>query len=547
MKEVRGVAASEGVAMAKALVLKSNKFSGNKVRISADAVDEEIKILKKSIKDALFDVETLRQKAVDANETEQAEVLEAYLEIMQDEDLLNDSEQYIAEKLVDTDTALMDVIGGYAAEMAALSDPYMQARADDFRQIYRLIVKAHHGKDDEVEMQNEDFILVSTEIGPADTARIDKKYLKGVVCEKGSRTSHAAIICRACGVPMISAINLEENSIQSGDLLILDSIGNDKASLFIEPSQELKEKYKEILREKEEKKAMLKKLCSLPGKTADGTIITLEANSGTVSEIDVANEYCAEGIGLFRTEFLFMENPTRLPNEEEQYKAYKTVLEKMEGKAVVFRTLDAGGDKNISALGIPKEENPFLGWRAIRYCLTAPEIFFTQLRALIRASEWGNLKIMLPMIISKAEILKTKKLLSSVYEDLKNKTGKTYKEVPIGIMIETPAAALTADSLAEEADFFSIGSNDLTQYTLAVDRGNDYVSNLYDELHPGVLSLIKITVEAANKAGIDVHVCGEAAGDTRCTEALLKAGVRKLSMSPARIPAMKEHLMHIHL
>lgn len=547
MKEVRGVAASEGVAMAKALVLKSNKFSGNKVRISADAVDEEIKILKKSIKDALFDVETLRQKAVDANETEQAEVLEAYLEIMQDEDLLNDSEQYIAEKLVDTDTALMDVIGGYAAEMAALSDPYMQARADDFRQIYRLIVKAHHGKDDEVEMQNEDFILVSTEIGPADTARIDKKYLKGVVCEKGSRTSHAAIICRACGVPMISAINLEENSIQSGDLLILDSIGNDKASLFIEPSQELKEKYKEILREKEEKKAMLKKLCSLPGKTADGTIITLEANSGTVSEIDVANEYCAEGIGLFRTEFLFMENPTRLPNEEEQYKAYKTVLEKMEGKAVVFRTLDAGGDKNISALGIPKEENPFLGWRAIRYCLTAPEIFFTQLRALIRASEWGNLKIMLPMIISKAEILKTKKLLSSVYEDLKNKTGKTYKEVPIGIMIETPAAALTADSLAEEADFFSIGSNDLTQYTLAVDRGNDYVSNLYDELHPGVLSLIKMTVEAANKAGIDVHVCGEAAGDTRCTEALLKAGVRKLSMSPARIPAMKEHLMHIHL
>lgn len=547
MKEVRGVAASEGVAMAKALVLKSNKFSGNKVRISADAVDEEIKILKKSIKDALFDVETLRQKAVDANETEQAEVLEAYLEIMQDEDLLNDSEQYIAEKLVDTDTALMDVIGGYAAEMAALSDPYMQARADDFRQIYRLIVKAHHGKDDEVEMQNEDFILVSTEIGPADTARIDKKYLKGVVCEKGSRTSHAAIICRACGVPMISAINLEENSIQSGDLLILDSIGNDKASLFIEPSQELKEKYKEIFREKEEKKAMLKKLCSLPGKTADGTIITLEANSGTVSEIDVANEYCAEGIGLFRTEFLFMENPTRLPNEEEQYKAYKTVLEKMEGKAVVFRTLDAGGDKNISALGIPKEENPFLGWRAIRYCLTAPEIFFTQLRALIRASEWGNLKIMLPMIISKAEILKTKKLLSSVYEDLKNKTGKTYKEVPIGIMIETPAAALTADSLAEEADFFSIGSNDLTQYTLAVDRGNDYVSNLYDELHPGVLSLIKMTVEAANKAGIDVHVCGEAAGDTRCTEALLKAGVRKLSMSPARIPAMKEHLMHIHL
>lgn len=547
MKEVRGVAASEGVAMAKALVLKSNKFSGNKVRISADAVDEEIKILKKSIKDALFDVETLRQKAVDANETEQAEVLEAYLEIMQDEDLLNDSEQYIAEKLVDTDTALMDVIGGYAAEMAALSDPYMQARADDFRQIYRLIVKAHHGKDDEVEMQNEDFILVSTEIGPADTARIDKKYLKGVVCEKGSRTSHAAIICRACGVPMISAINLEENSIQSGDLLILDSIGNDKASLFIEPSQELKEKYKEILREKEEKKAMFKKLCSLPGKTADGTIITLEANSGTVSEIDVANEYCAEGIGLFRTEFLFMENPTRLPNEEEQYKAYKTVLEKMEGKAVVFRTLDAGGDKNISALGIPKEENPFLGWRAIRYCLTAPEIFFTQLRALIRASEWGNLKIMLPMIISKAEILKTKKLLSSVYEDLKNKTGKTYKEVPIGIMIETPAAALTADSLAEEADFFSIGSNDLTQYTLAVDRGNDYVSNLYDELHPGVLSLIKMTVEAANKAGIDVHVCGEAAGDTRCTEALLKAGVRKLSMSPARIPAMKEHLMHIHL
>jgi len=544
METILGITAAEGLAAAKAFILQTDKFSGNRTAIQSGQIAGELEALQSAIKKAVTEIEKLRDKAYAEKALEQSDIFNAYLEIVQDEELFCDVERCVKTKLVNLETALMDVCNDYAADMAALDDPYMQARADDFRQIFRIILDMHTGSDNTELTFTEDFILVAREIGPADTAKIDKRFLKGIVVETGSRTSHAAIICRAAGIPMLSGIRYSASNIKTGTPLIVDAV---EGRLISAPDSNTQAEYVEKIAALQARVERIKTFKDKPGLTAAGTPIVLMANAGTVAEIDAVLENNADGIGLFRTEFLFMENPNRIPTEEEQFTAYKTVLTKMGSKPVVFRTLDAGGDKNIAALGIPKEENPFLGWRAIRYCLKTPEVFRVQLRALLRASGYGNCKIMIPMISGQSELLQTKRLINSVYEELEERDKKTIRRVPLGIMVETPAAALIADILAGHVDFFSLGTNDLTQYTIAVDRGNEYVSELYNEMHPAVLTLIERTVQAAHKAGIEVHVCGEMAGDTGCTEALLKAGLRELSMSPNRIPYMKEHLLTLNI
>lgn len=544
METILGITAAEGLAAAKAFILQTDKFSGNRTAIQSGQIAGELEALQSAIKKAVTEIEKLRDKAYAEKALEQSDIFNAYLEIVQDEELFCDVERCVKTKLVNLETALMDVCNDYAADMAALDDPYMQARADDFRQIFRIILDMHIGSDNTELTFTEDFILVAREIGPADTAKIDKRFLKGIVVETGSRTSHAAIICRAAGIPMLSGIRYCASNIKTGTPLIVDAV---EGRLISAPDSNTQAEYAEKIAALQARVERIKTFKDKPGLTAAGTPIVLMANAGTVAEIDAVLENNADGIGLFRTEFLFMENPNRIPTEEEQFTAYKTVLTKMSNKPVVFRTLDAGGDKNIAALGIPKEENPFLGWRAIRYCLKTPEVFRVQLRALLRASGYGNCKIMIPMISGQSELLQTKRLINSVYEELEERDKKSIRRVPLGIMVETPAAALIADILAGHVDFFSLGTNDLTQYTIAVDRGNEYVSELYNEMHPAVLTLVERTVQAAHKAGIEVHVCGEMAGDTGCTEALLKAGLRELSMSPNRIPYMKEHLLTLNI
>ncbi len=541
---LKGSVAAEGIATAKAFVITTEQLSGNRIKIQPEEADMECKALTKALKKTAVELERLREKAYTDGLDEQGDIFSAYLELIQDDDLSTDVQDCIREKNINLNTALMDVCGEYASDMAALDDPYMQARADDFRQIFRMIADAHNGTDDAFAEISEDFILVAREVGPADMAKINKSLLKGIVTEGGSKTSHAAIVCRAADIPMLTGIHKDSSSIKTGTELIIDA---EEGILHIEPDSETVLIYKDKIAEIEKQKEHLKTLKDKKAVTADGTEILLTANAATLHDIDNVLEYNASGIGLFRTEFLFMENPSKLPSEEEQFNAYKTVLSKMNGKTVVFRTLDAGGDKNISALGIPKEENPFLGWRAIRYCLKTPEVFRIQLRALLRASQFGKCNIMLPMVCCEQEVIHAKKLLDSVYEELEERDGTPIERVPFGIMIETPAAALIAETLAQHVDFFSIGSNDLTQYTVAVDRGNEYVADLYDEMHPAVLKLISFTVQAAKKAGISVHVCGEMAGDIHCTQALLNAGVRELSMSANRIPKIKDHLLTLHL
>lgn len=543
MTSIQGTAAAEGVAQAKAFVLAGAHTTGTRTSIQPEQAAGEKAALKTALEKTAAEIKRLQQAAYADRAQEQGDIFSAYLEIIRDEELVADVEHCITEKNVDLNTALMDVCNEYAADMAALDDPYMQARADDFRQIFRMISDMHTGKLATCYSMTEDFILAAYEVGPADMAKIDRRFLKGIVTEIGSRTSHAAIVCRAAGIPMVSGIRYDQVGISTGTPLIIDGTAG---VVHINPDVAVQQVYTEKIRTVQAEKERIYALKAQKGRTADGTPIVLTANAGTLVDLDAIVEHNAEGIGLFRTEFLFMENPARLPSEDEQFHAYKTVVETLNPKPVVFRTLDAGGDKHIEALGIPKEENPFLGWRAIRYCLKNPELFRMQLRALLRASRFGNCSIMLPMISSEHEVIQAKKLLDSVYEELEQREHKPLPRVPLGIMIETPAAALIAETLAAHVDFFSIGSNDLTQYTVAADRGNEYVADVYNELHPAVLHLIGCTVQAAKKSGIRVHICGEMAGDTRCTEALLHVGIRELSMSANRIPYIKEHLLTLH-
>ncbi len=545
MQIVQGAAVTEGFAVAEACILEKCLLTNNRVSIQAEQIQQQIEAFRKAVEKSVDKIKTLQKCAYAEGSQDQEDIFEGYLEIVRDEELFNDVRNCINSKHVDLTTALADVCNDYAADMTALDDPYMQARADDFRQIFRILTEMHTGTGRRKNEISGKFILVADEVGPADMAQTDKGLLSGIVVENGGRTSHAAIICRSMGIPMLSGIKYAVTGIKNGTKLIIDGTNG---TLFIHPGTETEQEYDRKISLAAAEKEKMRQFIFRKAVTAAGTEVQLLANIGTVQEIKSALENNADGIGLFRTEFLFMEKQdNRLPTEEEQFISYKTVLEKMEGKPVTFRTLDAGGDKNIAALGIPKEENPFLGWRAIRYCLKNPEIFRTQLRALIRASSYGNCKIMIPMICCESELLQTKKLIDSVYSELEERNESPRVKVPVGIMIETPAAALIADSLAKHVDFFSLGTNDLTQYTVAVDRANEHVSELYDEMHPAVLELITRVVKTALTADIEIHICGEMAGDIRCTETLLKTGIREFSMSANRIPSMKRYLSTLHI
>ncbi len=537
MQEMKGVPVSDGQALGKILVLTVESLEYEKKAIKEQDLESEKEKLSKSLEGAITEIQGLIAQAVEDGQEEQNQVFECYLEMLHDEELVKEIIEYMTKELVCIESSLSYICADYVSKMLEIDDPYFQARADDFKQIFRMIFRALHGKKDTSSKATEPFILVAKEIGPADMAKVDKKLLQGFILETGSRTSHAAIISRAMGIPMISGIKEVEKAFTVGEYCAIDGA---KAVIYINPDESTIKDFEKNIQLKKEEYEETRKMLHEEAVTTDGTHITLFANIGTTQEIEGVLENNADGIGLFRTEFLFMENGgNRLPTEEEQFKAYKEVVSALGDKPVIFRTLDAGGDKEVKALGIPKEENPFLGWRAIRYCLKRPEVFKTQIRALLRASHYGNAKIMIPMIISKEEVLQSKKLIDEVAQELKNE-GIPFNDVPVGIMIETPAAAVNAEELATVSDFFSIGTNDLTQYTLAVDRGNDEISDLYDEGHPAVISLIKHVISVGNKAGIAVDICGEMAGNSDFTEILLKSGLREFSMSPILILKIKK-------
>jgi len=417
---------------------------------------------------------------------------------------------------------------------------YMQARASDVKDISERLIRILTGTSEKIESFREPVILYADDLAPSETIKLDKSKILAFVTEKGSKNSHTAILARTMNIPAIIGVGLTTDL--SGKMAIADGFSG---KVYIDPEKDILDKMEEKLKEEKKKRELLKELKGKETKTLDGTKIKLFANIGNVSDLDQAIENDAEGIGLFRSEFIFLEN-NRLPTEDEQFEIYKTVAQKMNEKVVIIRTLDIGADKNAEYLGLLREDNPALGLRGIRLCLEHPEIFKTQIRAILRASVFGNIWVMYPMITSLSEIKKIKDILKDAENELKEE-GFAYKIPPQGIMIETPAAAILSDVLSKEVDFFSIGTNDLSQYALAIDRQNPAIDKYFDPHSEAILRLIEMTVKNAKKEGIFVGICGELGGDLTLTEWFLKIGADEISTSSPNILPLKKHIREIFL
>ena len=434
------------------------------------------------------------------------------------------------------DKAVYQIIEEKAREMEELDNPYMQERSTDIRDIGKRLLYAIKGIEvSTLENLPDSSIVIAYDLSPSDTAQMDRSKILGFATVTGGITSHVAIMAKSMEIPAIVGMGEMPAGIRDGMTLVLDA---SMGKIILNPTEKTLEEYKKKIHAIEISKAELAKLKDLPAKTIDSHRVELCANIGSTNDVENALKHGAEGIGLYRTEFLYMDKP-EMPSEQEQFEAYRVVAQHMGNKSIIIRTMDIGGDKELDYLDFPDEQNPFLGWRAIRMCLDAPEIITVQLRAILRASHYGKLRIMYPMIISIEEIAKLNTILDSAKTQLRNEEIPFDENIEVGIMIETPAAAVIADKLIEHVDFFSIGTNDLTQYTLAVDRGNEKIAHLYQPLHPAVLNLIKNVIDASHRAGKWTGICGELAGNEKAAPLLVGMGVDELSMSASSIGKIK--------
>ena len=535
-KELHGTVLSDGLCIGRIVKLAHRKKQDTEQKIGADAIDAECAQFQNVKNTVRQKIEALMRKADADSDKAQADILKSYIAILDDPELENDVVEKIKNDFDTLQAALAHTADEYVEAMSALEDEYLRARADDFNELFSMLLFCTDPETAQAPRLTEPSVLAAYTVTPVDMAELDKTLLLGILCETGNRTSHAAIIARANGIPMLS--NIPYGTAENGDTVIIDG-----EALFVNPDEGKIRSYEKKYAEVQAEKRLLQTLTEKRAVTLDGTVIELEANIGSEAEAEKALQEHADGIGLFRTEFILNENPDRIPSEERQYEIYAAVLKAMHGKPVTIRTFDIGGDKQYPCLAMPKEENPFLGWRGIRFCLDNKDFFYTQLRALFRSSTEGKLHIMFPMITEEEEVRRICEIVSEIKSDLDARNIPYSKDVQIGIMIETPAAALIAERLAPLVDFFSIGSNDLTQYTLAADRGNDKISALYRESHPAVLRLIQNVIEAGKKYGKHVSVCGEMAGDVSFTKKLLDMGLRCFSMSPANIQKVKRAIL----
>ncbi|MFT6905872.1 MAG: phosphotransferase system enzyme I (PtsI) [Oleiphilaceae bacterium] len=532
---ISGILASPGITFAKALLLEEDEISLNTNKV--EDVNKEITRFLNGREKASAQLEVVKQKALETFGEEKEAIFEGHIMLLEDEELEEDIVAYIKKHNCSADFAINYIVEENANMLQELEDPYLRERASDFRDIGSRLLKNVLG----IEIVNlsnitEEVVLIARDLTPSETAQINLDKVLGFITDIGGRTSHTSIMARSLEIPAIVGTNDITKRVKNGDFIILDALNN---KVIINPSDTELAAAKKIkasfLAEKEE----LAKLKDLPAITLDDHRVEVCSNIGTVKDTDGAKRNGAEGVGLYRTEFLFMDRD-QLPTEEEQFAAYKEVVESMEGKACIIRTMDIGGDKDLPYLDLPTEMNPFLGWRAIRICFDRPEIMNPQLRALLRASAFGKIRIMFPMIISVEEIRRLKEILAILKEELISESMAFDENIEIGVMIETPAAAAIAHHLIKEVEFFSIGTNDLTQYTLAVDRGNELISDLYNPMSPSVLSIIKNVIDASHAAGKWTGMCGELAGDERATLLLLGMGLDEFSMSAISIPTVKK-------
>ncbi|MCQ1858131.1 phosphoenolpyruvate-protein phosphotransferase PtsI [Haemophilus sputorum] len=534
---VTGIAASPGVVFGKALVLKEEPIVLNTQKISADQIDAEVAKFYAGREKTAAQLNSIHEKALRTLGAEKAAIFEGHLMILEDEELEEEILAYLKENLVTADVATNKIIDQQVAVLSEIDDEYLKERAGDIRDIGNRLLRNILGMHivDLGDIQEES-ILVAYDLTPSETAQLNLDKVLGFITDIGGRTSHTSIMARSLELPAIVGTNDITAHVKTGDLVILDAISN---QIHINPSETEIAAFKAQQEKLAAEKAELAKLKELPAETLDGHRIEVAGNIGTIRDVDGVLRNGGESVGLYRTEFLFMDRAS-LPGEEEQFEAYKEIVEAMEGKQVVLRTMDIGGDKELPYLDLPKEMNPFLGWRAVRIGLTRREILDTQLRAVLRASAFGKLAVMFPMIISVEEIRELKSIVAELKAQLRAEGHAFDENLQLGVMVETPSAAVNARHLAKEVDFFSIGTNDLTQYTLAVDRGNEIIAHLYNPLTPSVLNLIKQVIDASHAEGKWTGMCGELAGDVRATALLLGMGLDEFSMSAISVPHVKK-------
>jgi len=531
---LNGIAASPGIAMGKILLLPHEIVPEEKQDKKVDPQQAFEQALSASKEELIM----LREQVARTSGEETAAVFDAHLLMLDDPSLIDAVNQAIFDG-TDVVAAVQETIKNLSLLFAGLEDEYMKERAADVRDIGQRLIRHLTGASAvDWNALTEPVIVIAHDLTPSDTAQLNPGMIYGFATEVGGKTSHSAILARMMGIPAVVGIKALLQEVQSGELAIIDG---EAGQLLINPTQQQLVHYEAKIQQNQEVYAEMDCRQDLSAVTLDRQRIEIAANVGGVRDVKSALQYGAEGIGLYRTEFLFMNRETA-PTEEEQYIAYKKVLENMAGKPVVIRTLDVGGDKQIGYLNMPKEKNPFLGWRAIRMCLDRPELFKLQLRALWRAGRYGDLKIMFPMISNLDELRRAKEQLFQAREELIAEGQSVVESISVGMMIEIPSAALIADQFAPEVDFFSIGSNDLIQYTMGVDRMNESIDHLYQPLHPAILRLISMVTDAAHQQGKWVGMCGEMAGDLTCIPVLIGLGLDELSVSASSIPGVKKRV-----
>ncbi|MEE3377171.1 MAG: phosphoenolpyruvate--protein phosphotransferase [Lachnospiraceae bacterium] len=527
MEKYTGKAAYQGIAIGK--IAEMVKSDGTVRREHIDDVDAELARLAAAKEQAIDELQALYDKALKDVGEAHAEIFQVHQMMLDDDDYNESIEEMIKEQKVNAEFAVATTGDNFAEMFASMDDEYMRGRAADIKDISTRLITDLQGGGGNANNFTEPVILVADDLAPSETVQLDKAMVLSFVTRAGSTNSHTAILARTMNITALVQVPIPKDV--NGKMAIVDGM---KSTVIVDPDEKTLAEYKALQEKEIEKKKLLNEMKGKDTVTKSGRHIKLYGNIGGVGDVAYVLENDAAGIGLFRSEFLYLQNED-YPTEEQQFQAYKKVAELMAGKQVIIRTLDIGADKQIDYFKLDKEENPALGFRAVRICLERDEIFRTQLRALLRASAFGNIAIMFPMIASKWEVETCLKTLESVKHELMAKDVPFKKDISVGIMVETPASVLIADDLAELVDFFSIGTNDLTQYTLAIDRQNQKLERFFDAHHPAVLKAIQMTIDAAHRHGIWVGICGELGADPELTETFVKMGIDELSMSPSSI------------
>src|SRR3989339_4038 len=541
-KVYKGIAVSSGVVIGRPLVLPDQEMLVIKKVVSEDKITEEVIRFNAALEKTRVEIKAMHSKVKKEIGGKHSNIFEAHLMILGDPMLTTDVEKHIKSEKLSAESVFSRSVNNLVESFEKIEDEYLKERANDVRDIGRRVFKNLTGSTRETLADiKEEVILFARDLSPSDTVTMKREKVKGFCTDLGGKTSHTAIIARALEIPAVVGVQNISQNVSDGDLVVVDgSLG----VIIVNPNEEDLKHYNRKREDLIKQNAKLSKLRELPAETLDGYKIELSANIEIEDEAKLVVKHGAIGVGLFRTEFLFL-NRLDLPNEEEQFSSYFRAAEFLYPNSVIIRTLDLGGDKFLSHLGLSKEENPFLGLRAIRLCLARPELFKPQLRAILRASELKNVKIMFPMISGIEEFLKAKEMLEQAKNDLRKEKKSFDNEIDLGVMIEIPSASLTADILAKEVDFFSIGSNDLIQYTLAIDRVNTNMAHMYNPLHPSILRQLKRIVTSAHKEGKWVGMCGEMASDTAFSALLIGLGIDELSTAPVAVPEVKKVLRSI--